>query len=80
MLMRRREFIAGLGSAAAWPLAVRAQQPALLVIGLVSLAAADVFADDMRAFHKGLGEAGYVEGQNVSSTTGSTVKIAACQR
>jgi putative ABC transport system substrate-binding protein len=43
----------------------RAQQPAIPVIGLVSLAAADVFADDMRAFHKGLGDAGYVEGQNV---------------
>jgi len=63
--MRRRQFIAGLGSAAAWPLAVSAQQPALPVIGLVSLAEADVFADDMRAFHKGLGEAGYVDGQNV---------------
>ena len=63
--MRRREFIAGLGGAAAWPLAARAQQPAMLVVGLVSLTAADVFADDMRAFHKGLGDAGYVEGQNV---------------
>ncbi len=63
--MRRREFIAGVAGTAAWALAVRAQQPALPVVGLVSLAAADVFADDMRAFHKGLGDAGYVEGQNV---------------
>jgi putative tryptophan/tyrosine transport system substrate-binding protein len=63
--MRRREFIVGLGGAAAWPVVARAQQPAMPVIGLVSLAAADVFADDMRAFHKGLGDAGYVEGQNV---------------
>jgi len=77
--MPRREFIVGLG-AAAWPLSGQAQQRTPPVVGLVSLAAADVFVDDMRAFHKGLGEAGYVEGQNVSSTTGSTVKIAACQR
>jgi putative tryptophan/tyrosine transport system substrate-binding protein len=63
--MRRREFIAGLGSAAVWPVVVRAQQPAMPVVGLVSLASADAFADNMRAFHKGLGEAGYVEGQNV---------------
>jgi hypothetical protein len=45
---------------------LRAQEPAVPVVGLVSLAAADVFADDVRAFHKGLGDAGYVEGQNVS--------------
>jgi putative tryptophan/tyrosine transport system substrate-binding protein len=63
--MRRRDFIAALGSTAAWPFSGRAQQGALPVVGLVSLAAADVFADDMRAFHKGLGDAGYVEGQNV---------------
>jgi putative tryptophan/tyrosine transport system substrate-binding protein len=62
--MRRWEFIAGLG-AAAWPLSGQAQQRTLPVVGLVSLAAADVFVDDMRAFHKGLGDAGYVEGQNV---------------
>ena len=63
--MRRRDFITGLGSAAAWPLSGQAQQGTLPVVGLVSLAAADVFADDMRAFHNGLGAAGYVEGQNV---------------
>jgi putative ABC transport system substrate-binding protein len=51
--------------AAAWPLSGQAQQRTLPVVGLVSLAAADVFVDDMRAFHKGLGDAGYVEGQNV---------------
>ena len=64
--MRRRDFITGLGSAAAWPLSGQAQQGTLPVVGLVSLAAADVFADDMRAFHNGLGDAGYVDGQNVS--------------
>jgi putative ABC transport system substrate-binding protein len=64
--MRRREFIAGLGSAATtWPLAARAQQQALPVVGLVSLGSADAFADNIRTFHKGLGEAGYVEGRNV---------------
>jgi putative ABC transport system substrate-binding protein len=63
--MRRRDFIAALGGAAAWPLSVPAQQRALPVVGLVSLASADGFADNMRAFHKGLGEAGYVEGRNV---------------
>jgi len=64
--MRRREFIAGLVSAAAWPLVARAQQPALPVIGFVSGASADVFPDRVRAFRKGLGETGYVEGQNVT--------------
>jgi putative ABC transport system substrate-binding protein len=63
--MRRRDFIAALGGAAAWPLSAPAQQRALPIVGLVSLASADGFADNMRAFHKGLGEAGYVEGRNV---------------
>jgi putative ABC transport system substrate-binding protein len=65
--MRRREFIAGLGSAAAWPLVARAQQPALPVIGFVhSGRLADGAADRVRAFLKALGESGYVEGQNVT--------------
>ena len=63
--MQRREFIATLAGAAAWPLCATAQQRALPVVGLVSLASADGFADNMRAFHNGLGEAGYVEGANV---------------
>jgi putative ABC transport system substrate-binding protein len=65
--MRRREFIAGLGSAAAWPVVARAQQPVLPLVGLLRAGSAD--SDDERyvaAFRKGLGETGYVEGQNVT--------------
>jgi putative tryptophan/tyrosine transport system substrate-binding protein len=63
--MRRREFIAGLG-AAAWPVVARAQQPTLPVVGFVNARSADASADFMRAFREGLGETGYVEGQNVT--------------
>jgi putative tryptophan/tyrosine transport system substrate-binding protein len=64
--MRRREFIAGLGAASALPLAARAQQPAVPVVGFVSPGSAEASADRAPGFRKGLGETGYVEGQNVT--------------
>src|SRR5262245_45675055 len=65
--MRRREFLAGLGSAAAWPLTARAQQPPLPVDGLLSSQSADHdYKNATVPFLQGLKEAGYVEGQNVA--------------
>jgi putative tryptophan/tyrosine transport system substrate-binding protein len=68
--MKRREFIAGLGSAVAsllsLPLAVRADQPALPVIGLLSGVPFETFSDLLAAFRRGLAETGRVEGRNVA--------------
>ena len=76
--MRRREVVAGLGLAAAWPLTARAQQPGTLpVIGVLGSASPDQWADRLRAFREGLVEAGYVEGTNTAGRTGETT---ACWR
>ena len=65
-MIRRREFTAFLGSAAAWPLAAHAQQPALPVIGFLGAGSVDIWALHVAAFRKGLNETGFVEGQNVA--------------
>jgi putative ABC transport system substrate-binding protein len=63
--MKRREFLGVLGGATAWPLAARAQQPAMPVVGFINSASPKSYARPVAAFLKGLGETGYVDGRNV---------------
>jgi putative tryptophan/tyrosine transport system substrate-binding protein len=64
--VKRRDFVTLVGGAAAWPLVARAQQPTMLVIGVISGRSSDTDAPYVPAFDKGLNESGYVEGQNVT--------------
>src|ERR1700687_6235868 len=64
--MRRRQFIAWLGSVAAWPLAAWAQQGAVPVIGYLSARSSESDVAMLAAFRRGLNEVGYIEGQNLA--------------
>ena len=64
--MKRRTFIAGLGSAAAWPMLARAQQPAMPVVGYLGSTSPQIGRPQIAAFLEGLAETGFFEGRNVT--------------
>src|ERR1700730_6504246 len=66
ILIRRRDFIAALGGATAWPLSTHAQQPAMPVVGFLNIRVPGADPHLLAAFRRGLQETGYVEGQNVA--------------
>ena len=65
-MIARREFITLLGGAAAWPLAARAQQPGMPIVGFLGAVSPGGFSERIRGFHQGLKDTGYVEGENVA--------------
>ena len=64
--LKRREFITLVGGAAAWPLAVRAQQAAMPVIGFMSAGSPETYPQSLAAFRKALNDIGFIEGQNLA--------------
>jgi putative ABC transport system substrate-binding protein len=64
--MRRRDFVGGLGSAAAWPLVARAQQSTVPVIGYLDAGSLETRHENVAALHRGLSEAGYFEGRSLA--------------
>ena len=77
-MIGRREVITLLGAVTAWPLAARAQQAAMPVVGYLSGATLEMTREYVTAFHRGLADAGFAEGRNVASTDGQRVITNGC--